>query len=94
MRYAPVAATLDANRRKESAMAAIEENGRSQGTLVDVDELDRALRAAVPSTTAVRVTCTDVRVRPDRLVLDLEVQVPLRPTGHHIVGFNADVTGT
>lgn len=75
-------------------MAAIEENGRSQGTLVDVDRLDRALRAAVPSTKSVRVTCTGVRARPDRLVLDLEVQVPLRPAGHHIVGFNADVTGT
>lgn len=75
-------------------MAAIEENGRSQGALLDVDQLDRALRAAVPSTRSVRVTCTDVRVRPDRLVLDIEVQVPLRPTSHHIVGFNANVTGT
>ena len=59
-------------------MAASEENGCSQGTLVDVD----------------RTTCTDVRVLSDRLVLALEMQVPLRPTGHHIVGFNAGVTGT
>ena len=73
--------------------AIVHDADRSQGTLVDLDLLDRAVDARALTTSAVRVRCTHVEIRPEALVLELEVEVPQRPASRHILGFHADVTG-
>ena len=74
--------------------AMLETIDRRRAAPADVETFAQLVQALSPTTGDVEVTCNDVRDEHDKLVIELEVRLPLeKPAEHHIPGFHADVTG-
>jgi hypothetical protein len=74
--------------------ATLETINRRKAAPADLETFAQLVQSLSPTVGDVQVVCNDVRDEDGKLVVELEVRLPLeKQAEHHIPGFHAEATG-